>query len=60
MQKVACPTFQKLVEIPDAQLWYARCLANTERWEGTVPLAVRSRSHCLEGDFDSRAAICVS
>lgn len=61
MQKVACPTFQKLVEIiPDAQLWYARCLANTERREGTVPMAVRSRSHGLEGDFDNRAAICVS
>ena len=40
MRKVACPTFQKLAEIiPDSKLWYARCLGNTERWEGTVPPA---------------------
>ena len=61
MQKVASPTFQKLSEvIPDAKVWYARCLGNTERWEGAVPLAMRAQSKGVEGEYDSRAAICVS
>ena len=41
MQKIACPTFKKLHEfIRIPHIWYARCLANTERWEGTIPQAL--------------------
>ena len=62
MQKVACPTFKKLHEvIPSAQIWYARCLANTERWEGTIPQALCAYSaKGVEREYDARPAICVS
>ena len=43
MQKIACPTFKELHEItPSAQIWYARCLANTERWEPSPQLCVHT------------------
>lgn len=49
MKKVACPTFQKLAAVmPDTQLWYANCLANTDRWEGTVPPDAREPAKGVE------------
>ena len=63
MQKVACPAFEKLAEIvPETQIWYARCLENTERWEGAVPPELRSETlhKAVEGEFETRRAITVS
>ena len=49
MKKVACPTFQQLAAVlPEAGLWYAQCLANTDRWEGALPPEHREPAQLLE------------